>query len=559
MSADPFAPLSTPPRPVTRVSAWDVMMPVPADAPAAPASHPKLGKPSSRWTYRGPSGDLLGYVCRFESSDGKIFRPLTYAQPKAGGKPVWRWESWPAPRPLYRLDGLAQRSDARVLIAEGEKAADAAAELLPEVVTTTSPNGSKSAAKADWSPMRGRDVVVWPDADVAGLEYANFVAAEVVAVGAASVAIISPPHDCTGGWDAADALADGWDAKRTAALIADAQAAPGNGKSKRSPIRQRRPAQRDLLVGVTDDCELWHDASGDGFASVPVNRHREHWPIRSRQFRMWLSGRYYAETDTAIGGQALEDGIRILEARAVNDGAEHDRFVRVGHRTGKLFLDLCDRHWRAVEINGDGWQVVQNPPLKFLRTPSMRPLPDPEAGSVIEELRRFANISEPSFVLTISWLVAALRPTGPYPILVVNGEQGSGKSVFSRMLRALIDPSEAPVRSLPKDDRDLIVSASNSHVLAYDNLSRVDGWLSDAFCRLSTGGGFATRTLHTDRDETIFAGQRPIIINGIPELTGRADLADRALTVNLQTISEIDRLPEDELLAAFEGAMGKSW
>ena len=117
---------------------------------------------------------------------------------------------------------------------------------------------------------------------------------------------------------------------------------------------------------------------------------------------MWLSGRYYAETDTAIGGQALEDGIRILEARAVNDGAEQDRFVRVGHRTGKLFLDLCDRHWRAVEINGDGWQVVQNPPLKFLRTPSMRPLPDPEAGSVIEELRRFANISEPSFVLTIS-------------------------------------------------------------------------------------------------------------------------------------------------------------
>lgn len=122
------------------------------------------------------------------------------------------------------------------------------------------------------------------------------------------------------------------------------------------------------------------------------------------------------------------------------------------------------------------------------------------------------------------------------------------------MLRLLVDPSAAAIRTTPKDERDLIVSASNSHVLGFDNLSKVEGWLSDAFCRLSTGGGFATSTLHTDHDETVFDGQRPLLLNGISLLTNRADLADRALTINLRTLSEHDYLPEDELKAGFESA-----
>ena len=559
MSIDPFAPIAAPASPSRRATECEVITPVPADAPAAPASHPKLGKPSSRWTYRDANGGLLGYVCRFELPDGKIFRPLIYARPKAGGRTVWRWESWPAPRPLYGIDRLtAHSSDAVVVVCEGEKAADAAARLLPRHVVVTSSNGAKAAAKADWSPLRGRHVVIWPDADSDGLTYATMVAAELDKIGARSVAIVSPPQSCAVKWDAADAVAEGWDTARATALIAHARPAPNGGGVRGGAdvgsSRRRRPAQRDLLIGVTDDCELWHDASSEAFATVQVNRHREHYPVRSRQFRIWLSGKYYSETGTAIGGQALEDGIRILEARAVNDGAEHDRFVRVGHHAGKLYLDLCDLHWRAVEITREGWRVIRSPPVKFLRTPSMRPLPEPEAGSLIEELRQFANVSDAGFILVVSWLVAALRPFGPYPVLVLNGEQASGKTVFTKMLRKLIDPTLAAARWLPKDDRDLVVSAFNNHVLSFDNLSRVDAWISDAFCRLSTGGGFATRTLHTDRDETIFDGQRPILLNGIGSLTDRPDLADRAVTIHLRAIPEEDRRAEDELWDAFEAA-----
>ena len=91
----------------------------------------------------------------------------------AGGKLEWRWERWPPKRPLYGLQRLAERPCAAVVVCEGEKAADAAARLLSGYVAVTSPNGSKSAAKADWSPLQGRAVTVWPDADAAGLEYAR--------------------------------------------------------------------------------------------------------------------------------------------------------------------------------------------------------------------------------------------------------------------------------------------------------------------------------------------------------------------------------------------------
>ncbi len=209
----------------------------------------------------------------------------------------------------------------------------------------------------------------------------------------------------------------------------------------------------------------------------------------------------------------------------------------------------------AVEIGPHEWHVVERPPVKFLKSAGMRPLIEPEAGSEISELRRFLNVrSNDDFTLIVAWLVAALRHTGPFPVLCVNGEQGSGKSVFCRMVRSLIDPNAAPIRAMPKDDRDLIVSAVNMHCLVFDNLSNVPAWFSDAICRLATGGGFATRMLHTDRDEAIFEAVKPIIINGIPLLTDRADLADRAVTVHLEAIPEDERRPEDELWADFERA-----
>jgi hypothetical protein len=142
--------------------------------------------------------------------------------------------------------------------------------------------------------------------------------------------------------------------------------------------------------------------------------------------------------------------------------------------------------------------------------------------------------------------------TGPYPLLAISGEQGSAKTVLSKLLRALIDPNAAPVRALPREERELMIAANNGHLLAFDNLSGLPPWLSDALCRLASGGSFAVRQLYTDDEEVLFKAARPTLLNGIEDIIGRSDLADRAIFLTLAPIGEEQRRSETELWREFE-------
>jgi hypothetical protein len=185
----------------------------------------------------------------------------------------------------------------------------------------------------------------------------------------------------------------------------------------------------------------------------------------------------------------------------------------------------------------------------------MTPLPEPERGGSITDLRKFLNVkSDADFVMVVSWLLAAFRNRGPYPVLVLTGEQGSAKSTLSAILRSLIDPNVAPLRSLPREIRDLFIAANNGHALVFDNLSSLTDWLSDALCRLATGGAFAVRQNYTDQDEVLFDAVRPIILNGIEDVATKGDLVERSIVSMLTPIDESKRKTEAELWASFEAA-----
>jgi hypothetical protein len=319
--------------------------------------------------------------------------------------------------------------------------------------------------------------------------------------------------------------------------------------------RQRESVASQLIALAQDGTsELWHNGDA-GFASVRSGDHVEHVAIRGRAFRSWLARRYFLHTRRAAGDQALRDAVATIEGIALYDGPEHKTAVRVAEYDGAIFIDLCDAQWRAAKVTAGGWEIAPRPPVRFIRSAGMLPLPAPERGGTVKELRRFVNVaSDEDWALLAGFLVCAMRPSGPYPVLVLTGEQGSAKSTACRLVRALVDPNEAPLRAEPRDTRDLAIMANNSWMVAIDNVSSLPRWLSDALCRLSTGGGFSTRALWTDDEERLFAAQRPVLLNGITDFVTRGDLADRAIGIFLPRIHEAARRMERELWSEFNAA-----
>jgi len=327
--------------------------------------------------------------------------------------------------------------------------------------------------------------------------------------------------------------------------------------------KEDKPTQAQLLVSCAAGADLFHTPAGDAYASVPVGDHRETHQIKSKGFRRYLVRAFFNQYDRPPGAQALQDALGLLEARAQFDGTEREVFVRVaGDGSGDtIYVDFANERWEVVEITAGGWRVLpgDRAPVRFRRPRGMLALPTPHHRGDLDGLdgllRRFVNVSDESAIrLVIAWLVQALRPTGPYPVLIFQGEQGSAKSTAERLVRSLVDPSTAPLRTTPRNERDLVIAATNSWCVAFDNISSLQPWFSDASCRLSTGGGFSARELYTDAEEVLFDATRPQLFNGITDVATRPDLLDRALVVTLPPIPEERRRPEAELWREFEVA-----
>jgi hypothetical protein len=153
----------------------EIVTPIPPDMPP-PLDHPELGAPAARWLYRNPEGAVLSYMVRFnQPNGGKDYLPRTLWR-RSNGKFYWRWKNTPPPRSLYGRELLAAGPDACVVVTEGEKACDAARLIFGDCVVVSPMNGAKAPHKADWAPLEGRDVVIWPDNDNVGADFATGVA-----------------------------------------------------------------------------------------------------------------------------------------------------------------------------------------------------------------------------------------------------------------------------------------------------------------------------------------------------------------------------------------------
>jgi hypothetical protein len=317
--------------------------------------------------------------------------------------------------------------------------------------------------------------------------------------------------------------------------------------------------KKDELVRLADKVELFSEPGGNGdkaFATVPVNGHFETYPINAKEFRLWLTNEFYKAHGEAVSSQPMQDALNTLTAKAVFSGMKHQVFIRVAELNGMFYYDLGDEAWRVVEVSASGWRILDKSPVKFIRPTSYKAQVMPVRGGTVDELRRFVNVrSNDDWVLLLGWLVSSFRPNGPYALLSLAGTQDAAKSTTTKMIRLLVDPSTALVRAQPKEERDLMVGAKNNWLLAFDNLSFIPEWLSDALCRVSTGGGQANRELYKNGDEHVFDVMRPVVMNGIEELATRPDLADRTINVFLPSLLDEQRKDEKVLYAEYVEAL----
>lgn len=327
---------------------------------------------------------------------------------------------------------------------------------------------------------------------------------------------------------------------------------------KRTGPRQTRSEEREsALCAVRQRAELqnlefFRDDRRRAFATVPLNDHCETFEIRSRDGRLWVQQALFdviGRAPKAWVTQCLEE----FETFAICRGPMHQVHVRVAEQNGAIYIDLANPQWQVVEITASGWRVLDYSPVKFKRPAGMGVLPCPKDGGQIRDVLGFLNIRPQSEILLLAWLTYALRDVRSYPIIVLSGVQGSGKSTTTRVLRDLIDPSVAALTTTPRSERDLAIAATNGHLVCMDNLSELPAQLSDALCRLSTGGAFRTRELYTNDSEILFTFCCPSVVNGIEEeLAIRPDLLDRAILIHCEAISEDRRKDEETFWRDFD-------
>ena len=320
---------------------------------------------------------------------------------------------------------------------------------------------------------------------------------------------------------------------------------------KEMPEEIKKTTNLKKLVKLAhNNAYFFKDPDSRAFAKIKKGEHREElYPLKSSSFEDWLSAINFKVFEEVATSKLKSDATEFLEGETKLSGKTHEVGLRVMGNEEYIEIDLGDKGWNSIYITKDNWRIrkhkkyfYRNKSMKFLPVPSRDQLDKDWAGNIFN----FSGNSQS--MLIMGWLIGCFMPEGPKPMLVIQGEQGSGKSFLASMLRSLVDPVKADKTSLPSSERDLYVQAQNNYVLSFDNQRTLHKRHSDWLCRMVTGGGYSTRRLYTNSEEEVFSASRPIILNGITQIADQPDLIDRSIFINIPVIDKNTRKPEKELL-----------
>jgi hypothetical protein len=298
-----------------------------------------------------------------------------------------------------------------------------------------------------------------------------------------------------------------------------------------------------VLVSLAGSDQLFHDADGRAFVTTTLHGVSETLAITDARYRSKLRLVYTDKTGRIASKDNIATAVEQLEAIALLDRPEFPVAIRVAEHDGKLYVDLANRERQIVEVS-DGWRIVDDAPVRFIRPFGMLPLPTPVTGGTLAELQQFVNVEQDDLPLLLAFVVGCFHPTGPYALLQIVGEQGSAKSSLMRLIHDYVDPQIATGSTLPRDEKNALVVAQLRWLVSYDNVDHLDRKVSSLLCMLATGASSANRKLFTDDQQSLLRAKRPIILTAIANVVEASDLLDRTLTLTLPVIAPENRKSE---------------
>lgn len=326
--------------------------------------------------------------------------------------------------------------------------------------------------------------------------------------------------------------------------------------------RGREPSQAESLLELVEkeEVEFFVDETRSPFARVKMQDHFETLPIKSKSFRLWALGLYHKKMEgRAINSDAYQTARGLIENKCFFEGKQYVIHPRVARDdNGVVWYDLCDSDWRAVRVDENGWQIVNDPPILFRRYPHMYPQVEPKGPCDIREIFKFINVeNEEMQLLLMVWIVSCFIKGFPHTSPIIHGQQGSAKTTASEILKAIIDPSVMKTSRLPHDTKEAVQVLAHSWFTIFDNVSpeKFSGSMSDLFCTVVTGGGVSKRELYSDDEDIIYNLQRVIGINGIVIVANKPDLLDRSILINLARIPQNKRRTANQVWEDFESIL----
>lgn len=482
------------------------------------------------YSYEDESGKLLFQTVRF--------KPKGFSQRRPIGNDKWEWNLSGVRRVLYRLRELLAADPSKpVFIPEGEKDVDTI--IARGGVATTNPLGA-GAWNDDYSQsLEGRQIIILPDNDKSGIDHAQHVARSVSTFVRSVKVVRIPGLPITG--DVTDYLNSGQSlddllglAEATSYWSEEPESETANADDA-SGTEQDSPqqTQRDRLVALAAGVELFVSDVGDHFARIEIDGHLETWPIDSQQFGWWLTRNYRERFDSTPSRNVLSEATYSLNADAFHDGKRHALSNRVAKCKGSFWYDLGDENWRAIRTTATGWNIVDRPPILFRRYQHQKAQVPPEHGGDAARLFKHIPVEGDDGLLLLVYLISTLVPDIPHPVIYLHGEKGVGKSVASRLIQRLIDPSSLETSSMPRAHNELVQRLAHGYMPCFDNLDGLSSDASDTLCRACTGEGFAKRRLFSDEEDVIYSYRRCIVLSGINVAASKPDLLDRCILIEL--------------------------